>query len=1062
MACTALGIQAGLFINTQPWSNAPSTSMGGRSVTITGGTTLTVSGPTGSNFMTVATGGNFHYKFFGTANHVVIWETLPGTIQDRHVSLVDFGQTPPAFVPIVFVSVPSSVGQPACDFSQGNGNACLIWAPNSTGEVVSLGIYNSDTGALLCAGPPPFTPTGQTAGEATAASLIIHFSSGGTSSTDTCPLPLGKCQITPGSFAFADVVVGGCPVTPPTKNFTIKNIGNDCLSIDGIQNASGPFALSPVPTFPIQLSPNQTTTVTVAFNPTAVGNFSNSLAVTRTPANGDSAIACSGKGVSPQRKLSFSPNPVNFGKQPVGSTTNKTLTITNTGTQSVTFSAGASGAGPFAWGALTSTTLNCGATATIAIAFTPTAEGTVSATLTVTSNATGSPHSITLEGEGCIPNAKIEVPPAAPIAFGQVEQGFRTVRFFTVKNSNQPPDAGDATLTFNAAISGPDAALFGLQPPSGSVTDVLPNRSYSVDPVSPCGIGAAGTGETYVAIAFWANASPKNCSATLTVSGHNATNFPPTQTWVFPLTAEITPPAAVDAGLVIDRSGSMDDPLGGRKKIDQAISAAQLFTQLLRPDMDDRASVVRFNHVPEVVQPMVYVTTNTTTVDDEKQSVIVSKIAAQVPPPDGWTAIGAGALVSFAEIAKPRATVPPVLRRACVLLTDGIDNTGYKNPADNQWYSLIGGMQYDPALPGNDSKKLPTQAIAVPSAVKLHAVGVAAAGQGNFAALQQATQSSGGFFGLADNLSGPLFYQLEKFYVQVFMDVVGLAPITDPAYTIFPGQKHEIEFEVLRGDVSALIVLFDYEGKRLPFSLLAPNGELLDVTAIPPGYQARWGSTNTARFFEFRMPQSTPKRFEGTWRVVVWHDGKVCMGPIDPKEAAFGFLSRKCRPTNDPVQYGIAIAVGSNLRMIPFATPGPLTIGDPILLSALVNEAGAPILGCNVTVEATSPSGFVWPTLTLFDDGAHQDGQAQDGEYAATFTHTIEAGVYKFRFHATGYSRDGKPMVREGELSRYVAPKDGGGRPGGGTGDDCCNQLKRAIDDQSKLLRRLLDRKPIG
>lgn len=1058
MACAAINIQAGLFINTQPWSSAPTTTLGGRTVTISGGTTLTVTGPTGSNFMTVPTGGNFHYKFFGTANHVAIWETLPGAIQDRHVSLVDFGQTPPAFIPIVFVSVPPAVGQPACDFSQGNGNACLIWAPNSTGEVVSLGIYNSDTGALLCAGPPPFTPTGQTAGETTATDLIIHFSSGGTSKTATCPLPLGQCKITPASLSFPDVVVGGCPVTPPTKTVTIKNTGNDCLIVTAIQNAAGPFALSPVPTFPIQLSPSQTTTVTVAFNPTAVGTFSNSLAVTTTPANGDNAIACSGHGTSPQRKLSFSANPVNFGKQPVGSTTNRTLTITNTGTQSVTLSAAASGGGPFAWGALASTTLTCGATTSIPITFTPTTEGTVSATLTVTSNATGSPHNITLQGEGCIPNALIQVPPAAPIAFGQIEQGFRTVRFFTVKN----PNPGDDTLTFNAAISGPDAALFGLQPPSGSVTDVLPTRGYSVDPISPCGMITAGSGETYVAIAFWANAAPKMCTATLTLGGHNATNFPSTQTWVFPLTAEITPPAAVDAGLVIDRSGSMDDPLGGRKKIDQAVSAAQLFTQLLRPDMDDRMSVVRFNHVPEVVQSMVYLTTSTTSADHEEQSVIVGKIATQVPPPDGWTAIGAGALVSFAEIAKPRASVPAVLRRACVLLTDGIDNTGYKNPADNQWYSLIGGMQYDPAHPGDDSHKLATQAIAPPAGVKLHAVGIAASGQGNFAALQQATQSTGGFFGLADNLSGPLFYQLEKFYVQVFMDIVGLSSITDPAFTIFPGQKHEFEFEVLRGDVSGLIVLFDYQGKRLPFTLVAPNGELLDVTAIPPGYQARWGSTNTARFFEFRMPQSAPARYEGTWRVVVWHDGKVCMGPIDPQEAAFGFLPRKCRPSKVPVQYGISIALGSNFRMIPFATPGPLTIGDPIVLSALVSEAGLPILGCTVTVTPKAPSGFVWPTMTLFDDGAHQDGQAADGEYAVVFPHTIESGVYKFGFHATGYSRDGKPMVREGELSRYVAPKDGDGRPGGGSDDECCRRLTQAIEGQSRLLKRWLERKSNG
>jgi len=119
MACTALNIQAGLFINTTPWSNALNMSMGGRSVALTnpgGNPTITVTGPTGSsNFITLTSGSAIHYKFFGTANHLAVWTTLAGAIGDRHVMLVDFGQTPPKFVDIVFVSVSPATGAPACD-----------------------------------------------------------------------------------------------------------------------------------------------------------------------------------------------------------------------------------------------------------------------------------------------------------------------------------------------------------------------------------------------------------------------------------------------------------------------------------------------------------------------------------------------------------------------------------------------------------------------------------------------------------------------------------------------------------------------------------------------------------------------------------------------------------------------------------------------------------------------------------------------------------------------------------------------------------------------------------
>ena len=90
------------------------------------------------------------------------------------------------------------------------------------------------------------------------------------------------------------------------------------------------------------------------------------------------------------------------------------------------------------------------------------------------------------------------------------------------------------------------------------------------------------------------------------------------------------------------------------------------------------------------------------------------------------------------------------------------------------------------------------------------------------------------------------------------MDLVGTASVTDPMYTIAPGQRHEIEFDVLPGDVEALVVLFDYEGMRLPFYCLSPSGEIIDAGLIPPGYQLRSGWTPQTRFLTFKMPALDP------------------------------------------------------------------------------------------------------------------------------------------------------------------------------------------------------------
>jgi hypothetical protein len=266
---------------------------------------------------------------------------------------------------------------------------------------------------------------------------------------------------------------------------------------------------------------------------------------------------------------------------------------------------------------------------------------------------------------------------------------------------------------------------------------------------------------------------------------------------------------------------------------------------------------------------------------------------------------------------------------------------------------------------------------------------------------------------------------------------------------------------VLQGDVDALIVIYDYQGMRLPFWCVSPQGEIVDASAVPPGFQMRSGFAKEARFLEFKMPAHKPARYAGTWTVIVKHPGKVCHGaPQAGKHSdnpTLGFLPRACKPAPDPVLYGIAIGVGSNFRMQPYVQPGPVYVGDPILLTAVITEAGLPVIGCQVTVTATSPTNDVW-TMKLFDDVNHSDGAAKDGEYADKFRHAYEAGTYHFVFRATGYSRDGQPVVREAMRDKVVQDKPTTGGDGGDGGKDCCERLLRAISHQTKLLEEVLKR----
>ncbi len=1022
MDCNPLNIDTGLFFTTSPWEQTPSKSFDGKTVT------QTTSGPNPgivvqkgaqSVFHSQLANRQLHYAVLGN-KYLVILDVETGVgLSQRWISLVNFDTMNE--VPILNVLANSNAAAlPVVNPSPGSGSAFLAYGQDGT-QQTSVAIYRSDNGNVLCSLGSPIVATGQTVGEATATSVIIHFTTGSGTQTKTCPRPLGKCTISPASQNFGDVFLGGCSFTPPTKQFVIKNTGNDCLKVSPI-SAPAPFSIAATSkALPVSLSPGEQVDVTVAFNPTAIGTWTPlNIPVVTTPVNGDSQLVCNGRALAAAFKISFSATSFDFGNKPVGEAQSKTLTIVNNGSKPMTVSSAGVSADGFSVAPFSSN-LTCGQSMNVSLQFTAPSEGPHSASFSVNHSAAGSPTLINLVGRGCVANAEIVVPAIAPIDFGQVQQGFRTVRFFKVTNP------ADGPLTFQGTITGADANLFGLPDPSGSIIAPPSNRVYTVNPTSPCGNLIAGSGETVVAVAFFAGVPAKIVSASLTLSGHNATNVPASQTWTFPLTAEITPPVALDVALVVDRSDSMNASLGSRIKLDAAIASSQLFVQLLRPDLDDRVAVVRFNNDRNVVVPITPVTTS----GSPTPAQILDKINSDIRPATGLTAVAGGTMLGVHEVQTPHPGNPSPLNRAVIVLTDGIENTAFEEPAGT-WLSILGGTMYKPdAVTVADT--VDTVPVSWPSDIQRYAIGVGHPGEVSPDQLNGLTGDPQKVFYVEQDLSGTLYFQLEKYYTQIFMDIVGKSPIIDPMYWISLGDTHKIQFEVLPGDLDAMVVIYDYQGNRLPFFCVSPLGEIIDPAVVPADFQLRSGFTSQARIVEFKMPFKEPKRYAGTWTVVIEHRGRVCRGQPS-KSSEPGFLPKECTESfSAPLLYGIAIGVGSDFRMTPFVTPGPVHVGEPILLSALISEAGLPVLGCTVTVEATGPGGGAW-TFKLLDDGNHMDGGKNDGEYAFQFTKTYTAGIYHFKFRSVGVTRDGQKVVREVVRDKPVLSKDGtipGGKGGG-------------------------------
>lgn len=358
--------------------------------------------------------------------------------------------------------------------------------------------------------------------------------------------------------------------------------------------------------------------------------------------------------------------------------------------------------------------------------------------------------------------------------------------------------------------------------------------------------------------------------------------------------------------------------------------------------------------------------------------------------------------------------------------------------------------------------KVNTTPVTIASDIDVYAIGLGKNSDINPTELNSLA-TPGRFFHVNQNLSGKMYFQLEKYYTQIFMDLVGTSSVHDPMYDIMPGQTHQIEFDVLRGDVSVLVVLYDWQGKRLPFYCLSPRDEIVDPSTLPPGYQIRTGATELARFVEFRFPPKNPQRYSGRWKVIIKHPKQVYMGmPQDTnrrshhKAKGIGFLPPDSIDYPTSLPYGIAIGVGSNFRMLPMVSPGPIHTGEPILLASFITEADLPVTDCDVTVEIQSPQGLT-RTIQLNDDGLHADGDAQDGEYAHLFTHTHVPGTYHCKFKAIGRSRDGEPVLREALRDKAVLkwkPEKPQKDTDACDWEACCRELLQEIRELKRIIQK--------
>jgi hypothetical protein len=259
------------------------------------------------------------------------------------------------------------------------------WKSVSFGaNVTSHSIAVDSTGMVLVGGGGARIVDEMTAVLTSAGALTQGFGPYYVFGATLVPLPSVRpsaISVSPGALSYANQNIG---TSSSSQAVTITNIGGTTLNFSGI-STSGPFAETD--NCQPSLQAGASCTVNVSFVPTVAGAASGQLTLNDDSGNlgGSQAVTLSGTGTIPQL-LSVSPATITLSSDGIGDDSSQTVTISNGSGAAVGIAGIAMSGDPsFTQTNTCGSTLSAGATCTVTIRFSPTANsGYFASTLIVT------------------------------------------------------------------------------------------------------------------------------------------------------------------------------------------------------------------------------------------------------------------------------------------------------------------------------------------------------------------------------------------------------------------------------------------------------------------------------------------------------------------------------------------------------------------------------------------------------------------------------------------------------------------------------------------------------
>ncbi len=612
----------------------------------------------------------------------------------------------------------------------------------------------------------------------------------------------------------------------------------------------------------------------------------------------------------------------------------------------------------------------------VSIRYTPTAsEHSSCGSLITNSNDPAHPTiTCTFAARAHHPQPKIRIEETT-LNYGDVEIGFSFKKAFTIYND------GDADLHINlATISTSSADIMQWSSLQTGMLTVAPDTAPQlyVEIFQPTILSPAGT--TYT-VDFALNHDDPTTSTPINLS----------------MTGRCIAPIPMDNVLVMDRSGSMSETLGGiTDKIHDLRDAASLYLDLLRDETGsgtgDKLGFVKYNNTFDIYLNLDFKTPAFIANAQDKLSDASMTDITRLKP-DGTTGIGA----AMQQGASMVSGSPSNRKHIMILLTDGIENVPPYVSA------VLGGIKSaDPLL-------------------KIYSVGLGNDGEIDKSVLQEITNVTNGFHQVTDNLAGTSLFDLENFYFKIYSNANGMNLAIDPTKVVQINSTAPIEVSrahVVSSDRSAAFLVLDDPQLR-PFydlELVDPTGQIMKLGSAISGIPIQYSERLNYKIYKIIFPDiSNSVSYVGDWILRLTPNGTWNRDSV--REISNKYLDSlypgNINPLIGQAPIGFMAAVKSDYNMSVSAIPSQFQPGADVLLTVTLTDRGWPSKNGKVFVDITKPDHTIIPSIILQDDGLNGDAVAGDGVYTGHFLQTSEEGSYKFFFHAIGQNERGELVPRE-------------------------------------------------